>query len=482
MPNSTPASQRGRLFSALHNLTDELSRQKEAAAGLIDAHGQRQQTATGQSKQAAPTPADPGGYQGPTTHPTKNVANNVQAASEGARSSENAADVKADQGSPGVDSTAEAKPGADQQDKQQLNIGTQQSATGEDPSVEDAYKGTKDDPGTSHPARTDTGEKYSSCSHKEARDRAFALANDLLADLANGFGEQLRPQTKQAQAASPSAASASSQPSPATSTQPSLADAIKQASAALARQPDASQAMQEGYALAAVLGLTKDAAVHNVAECLDQTMRDANTDADLLGSFLVTLAQQNKQAADDGAAGEGEDHSKPGDETSGAGEAAGSNPPPDTSTGGPPVSGGPAGAMGGTPPGLEALLAGGGDTGEASLASQPPSEEEALQELVAALEELGIPIEALAQAGDAMGAGGEMGGNAAGGGVPGGDPAAAGGGPKLANARQHCIKLANAARAFRLSGKYQMKSAEPGTRSRALRESMKGYVRELLGV
>ena len=178
--------------------------------------------------------------------------------------------------------------------------------------------------------------------------------------------------------------------------------------------------MQEGYALAAVLGLTKDAAMHNVAECLDQTMRDANTDADLLGSFLVTLAQQHKQAADDGAAGEGEDHSKPGDETSGAGEAAGSKPSPDTSIGGPPAGGGPAGAMGGTPPGLEALLAGGDDTGEASLASQPPSEEEALQELVAALEELGIPIEALAQAGDATGAGGEMGGNAAGGGVPGG--------------------------------------------------------------
>jgi hypothetical protein len=43
------------------------------------------------------------------------------------------------------------------------------SATGEDPSVEDDYKGDKDDPGTEHPADAESvGEKYSSMQPKEA--------------------------------------------------------------------------------------------------------------------------------------------------------------------------------------------------------------------------------------------------------------------------------------------------------------------------
>ena len=48
------------LFDALGELATEISGEKTAAA-----------------KTAAPTPADPGGYQGPSTHPTTSEDNMV---------------------------------------------------------------------------------------------------------------------------------------------------------------------------------------------------------------------------------------------------------------------------------------------------------------------------------------------------------------------------------------------------------------------
>lgn len=124
----------------------------------------------GQEKRAAEANTEAGGFQGETTHPVKNVDDRTEDAQEGARSAENTADVKEDQGSPAVDNTSPGTPGG--QDSVQLNIGTEQAATGEDSSVEtESAKGGKEDPGTqrgesSHPARTDNdaldGHKYSS--------------------------------------------------------------------------------------------------------------------------------------------------------------------------------------------------------------------------------------------------------------------------------------------------------------------------------
>ena len=118
-----------------------------------------------QEKTAEKSNTEAGGYQGETAHPVKNVDDRTGDAQEGARSSENVADNKEDQGSPGVDSTAPGTPGG--QDSVQLNIGTEQAATGEDSSSEtSSTKPGKDDPGSSHPARTDNesldGRKYSS--------------------------------------------------------------------------------------------------------------------------------------------------------------------------------------------------------------------------------------------------------------------------------------------------------------------------------
>ncbi len=458
-----PTTQRASLFSALNALATEINGEKQAAAAQRPAaNGQ----ANGQTKQAGPTPPDPGGYQGKSDHPTANIDNHVQGATEGARSSENESDIKDDQGQPSVNNAPDAS-NEGRQDEVQLNIGTHASATGEDASTEDNYKGTKDDHaeggmgGTTHPASTEDGEKYGSFTFKQARAKSATLGNEILAALATGLGDRLTAKT-------------------AGSTQP--------AAGQTAAAGTTKSAAQAGYELAAALGITKEAAAVNVQDCLLQTIQDAETDADLLAGFLKKQAAGEEEGAQ-----EGEDHSSSGDETSGAGaseSAGGGGPPADPAAGG--------GAPGGGGPDLGALLGGGGGGaapggmgggmggGEPSLEQQQPSQDEALQELAMALEELGIPLDQLA----ALGSGGAGGAGAAaaggmGGGMPGGDamggaggamPAEAAGPPSLGGAPP--AKVASAVREFKRSGKFQYKEAHT-KRSRQLRDLMKGQLREL---
>ncbi len=155
-------------------------------------------------KKAAEAHTEPGSVGGPTEHPVKDVDDSTEEAKEGFRSAENAADVKADQGEPSVESTsdnvaakaAEAEavtgksedgainpPGTASAD--QLQIGTKKEPTGQDPSSEtSSAKGGKEDPGSSHPARTDNGEldslKYAEMQIEELSKLAGDLANSLL--------------------------------------------------------------------------------------------------------------------------------------------------------------------------------------------------------------------------------------------------------------------------------------------------------------
>jgi hypothetical protein len=436
------------------------------------------QAGSRQKKSEGPTPSDPGGYMGPTSHPTKNIDNNVQTASEGARSSENSADVKADNPGASVDATPEAKPGSDEQDKQQFHIGTNPSATGEDPTVEDDYKGGKDDPGSDHPARTDNdgldGHKYASVSFKVAHANSVTLANMLLADLANGKGDRLTPPAKQANQQPSQPKQASNQPPAAPATN------------------DAASQIQAGYELAAYLGIDKQAAYEGVQDCIRTTIQDALLDATLFGSYYSEFA---KRAMDD--AESGEDHSAPGDESSGAGNAGGGGgdkggPPSDGGgggggdplaalTGGGGGGGDPLGGMGGGDP-----LAGGGDMGGAV------SQEEAMANLAAALEEAGIPIEMLLGAGGPGGPEGLMPPAGGGGGDPlggmgGGDPMA-GGGPPPGAGMEVAASLSKAAQLreigemvlrYKRAGKYQIKEART-PRERRIRDEMKSHVLELL--
>lgn len=456
------------LFAQLNALAEEISNGAVKAAA---------------EKSAEPTPADPGTYVGASSHPTAHADNNAQPASTGARASEYEADVKKQQGTIGVDSTPEMSQEG-RQDDAQLNLGLNAKATGEDPANEKDYKGDKDDPGTAHPAKTTDGEKYGSYSFKQARDRASQLGNDILANLIN-FGTQ---NLKQAEMPAALAAALDKKHEESETPAEEKAEHAEEADedgddkeAALVgnqhkldvdkdgkiegsdlaalrggkkkkEEPAAAKkeaAFKAGYELAKQLGLEKAAAEAAVRDVCANTIREADEMADLLIGFLST-----KQSAADPTeeAAEGEDHSAPGDDASGASAA---------------------------PAGLESMMGaeagpamGGEDMGGAS-------EDEAVQELAMALEELGIPPEALLQMLSEGGAGGEMGGAPAEmGGAPADLAAAA---PKMAAAKKagELDEIGRAVINFKRSGKFQVKEART-KKSRQLRDMMKQHVLELV--
>lgn len=433
------------LFNQLREVVAEIDAEKRAA-----------------QKKAEPL-SEPGGYQGSSTHPSAKAEDHLQEATEGARSAENTKDVKDSRDSAAkVDNTPDGV-NAGKQDDRQLNIGTNQASTGEDASAEDDYKGTKDDPGTSHPMKADDGEKYANWSFDKLATHIGQLGNSILADISNGAGTKT--------AGAPPAAPA-----------PAVADAEKAAAA--------------GYSMASLFGqnVTEDQASRMF---LEATVKEAAMMADLTASYLS--AYLTKRAEEDA---EGEDHSQTGDAASGASESGstsggasgGDSGGGDPSGGGPPAAGGPpAGGAGGLPPELAAALggAGGGDPmaggggdplagggmggmpgapggmpggmpggdpmagGGGGMGEVPP--EMAIQELLAAMAEMGITPEMLMQAQQA-------------------------GGPPVAKAAAHKLnlgKLANAAHVHRRSGKWGF-GAPKSAKHEQIRTAMRGFLAELL--
>lgn len=413
-----------------------------------------QEKAAAQRKGAAATPADPGGQHGASTHPSASVDNNCQKSTEGPRSAENEKDVKEQEKAPSVNNATAPSPTADQQGSVQYNAGLRQSATGEDPSVEDDYKDNKTDPGTEHPADVEDNVKYGSLSIKEAHALASIKGNAILADIAVGFGDRITDPKPAKQAAAPAVRAAAVTP------------------------PAADAALSAGYELAATLGLSKEAAQSTARDTLLKVAQDASFDADLLAGYLKQAALEEEgdsaDASSDGGDGPAETAGGPEPLVGGGGEGGA---PPAEAGGAPPADMG--GGMGGDPAAGGAGGAGG--------------QEAALQELVSALVELGIPPDQLLQAVAGGGGGGgdpaAMGGNPAMGGAPpmdpmAGDPAAAGGMPPdmgmpKAAAFQRLAEIGHVARNFQRSGRYHMKAA--GTK-KALenRNHFKQHILELL--
>ena len=444
------------LFAQLNALAEEISQSAVKVAA---------------EKAAGPTPADPGTYVGSSSHPTASVDNNVQNASEGERAREYEADIKKQQGALAVDNTPELSQEG-RQNEVQLNIGTNAKATGEDPSAEKDYKGTKDDPGTSHPAKTNDGEKYSSVSFKEAREVAGNLGNAILANLINFGTSQLTKQSEMPaflKAKIEGKKEDSENSGKLKGNQHKLDtdnDGKIEGSDLKALREDKAAAFNAGYELAEYLGMDKAAAEASVREVCANTIREADEMADLLVGFLSTKAAAADPMEE---AAEGEDHSAEGDAESGAG---------------------------GAPAGLESMMAGGdmgGDVDPAMAGGDmgaemggAPGEDEAVQELAMALEELGIPPEALLQALQSQGAGGDP---AAGGMPPDagmGMPPEAGMGmppeaPKMAaaNPANDLNAIGRAVVNFKRAGKFQVKEART-KRSRQLRDMMKQHVLELV--
>jgi hypothetical protein len=453
------------LFAQLNALAEEISQSSVKAAA---------------EKKAGPVPSDPGGYQGASSHPSVSVGNDVQDASEGARASEYEADIKKQQGALAVDNAPEMSQEG-RQDDVQLNINTNAKATGEDPAAEKDYKGTKDDPGTSHPAKTNDGEKYSSVSFKEAREQCSNLGNDILANLINFGTANLKKEAEMpafiqekidAKKETPAEEKAEHESDSDDADDDDDADDEKKEAelkgnqhkldvdkdgkiegsdlAALRagkgkkkteKSEEKAAAFKAGYELAKAMGLEKAAAEAAVRDVCANTLREADEMADLLIGFLSSK-QAGADVQDDAAAGE--DHSAPGDAESGASDA-----PP-------------------APAGLAAMMGGEGDM-PADAAGAAPSEDEAVQELAMALQELGIPPEALLEA---------LAGGGAGAGV---DPAAAAAPmaePKMAAAKD-LETIGRAVINFKRAGKFQIKEART-KRSRELRDMMKQHVLELV--
>lgn len=415
------------LFAQLNALAEEINGSAEKSAA--------------QKKADSPTPADPGGYQGASSHPSTSVGNDVQAASTGARAAEYEADIKKQQGAPAVDNTPEMSQEG-RQDDVQLNIGTSAKATGEDPSAENDYKGDKDDPGTSHPARTNDGEKYSHVSFKEARDRCSNLGNDILAHLINFGGnkvkaaDELKGDQHKLDVDNDGKIEGSD-----------LA-ALRSGEKAEKKDDDDADDKKEaayraGYELAKALGVEKQAAEAAVKDVCANTLREADEMADLFIGF-ATEKSAGEDPMEEAAEGETHEHGA----GSGTSDAA------------------PAVDMGDMMGGAQ----------EAGLDAAPPNEDEALQELAMALEELGISPEELLQMVSAEGGAG---------GAGGADPMAAmGGAPapgmdaKVAAANDAHM-IAAAVKNFRMSGHFQVKEART-KRSRQLRDIMKTHIRELV--
>ena len=145
---------------------------------------------------------DPGTYSGDSSHPTTSADSSTIDSQTGVRAEEHTDDLKHDQGDPAVDSATEGAPGGQQ--AVQVNIGTQSSSPGEDPTHETPSVGSKlDDPGTyrgttTHPASLDNpavAGKYSSSrlsdlirASKEAGTRA--LADIVMQGDANSLAKQ----------------------------------------------------------------------------------------------------------------------------------------------------------------------------------------------------------------------------------------------------------------------------------------------------
>lgn len=417
------------LFAQLNALAEEISQSAEKVAAV---------------KEAAPVPADPGGYQGATAHPSAHVDNNVQKAVTGARAAEYEADVKKQQGALAVDNTPELSQEG-RQDEVQLNINTNASAVGEDPSVENNYKGKKDDAPTTLPSAPQDGEKYSAVTFKEAHAKCSTLGNEILADIIN-FGDEKKAEMPAAlkehnEKKEDSAKTDSESKGELKGDQHKLDvdgdGKIEGADLAKLRN-DKEAAFAAGYELAAALGVEKTSAEAAVRDVCANTLREADEMADLfLGFYTSKQAEAEEKDEDE----KHESEESPAEES--AEEAA-------------PAPADMAGMMGGEAPSLEAA---------------PPSEDEALQELAMALQELGISPEAL-MAGLAGGghAGGEM--------APEAAPMAPEMAPKMAAAKElHTI--ANAVVNFQRSGNFQVKEART-KRSRHLRDIMKAHVRELV--
>jgi len=400
------------LFDQLREFLSEVENEKQASV-----------------KKRAAANTEPGSQGGDTSHPSKDVDDNTQPATEGKRSQENTSDVKKTIFNGGVDAAGDSSPS---QEDQQFDVGITSASTGEDPASEDDYKSDKEDPGTSHPAKTNDGEKYGSMSFGELRKLASNKANDMLSDITLNM--------KQA---------AGSKPMP-----DFIQKKIDEKKGKKAPAADCDKMAAAGAAAASLTADQQDEfskqAREAVAGSIEQTIADGLEKAAMVGSYLQAFYKAAEGEAAAPEEEEGEESAPP--EEGGAEGGAESGMEVD--------------------PGMMAQMAGEGG-GEGGGGASP---DDAAQELLMALQEQGIdPAELLAmiQQGGAGGAGGDPGA----GGMP---PEAAKMASAQASVERDLANLIKYAQSYRKAGKFRFSEAKTA-QQRNLRDQIKLCVRDIIG-
>lgn len=400
-----------------------------------------------------------------TQSPTAREEDHCETASTGFRAAEMTKSVE-EQGKGSIDGAPDASTGYPSAESRQADVGLTASGIGNDSALEKGFGGNLKEPGvgTSTDAKFDDGHKYAAefraATLPQKFDRLSKLGNEILAEVASS-GKTVT-----------AAAQVTAGPGNATPATPSAAaDALIKES-------------QAGYELASILGMQKLSHTERAAITVRQTINDGIFDADLVGQWFTKLAEAEEDAA---AAAEGNgDGSKKG----APGGAAPAVPPTDPLP--PPggdAGGGDMGAGGGA-------MGAGGDAGGGEM-----NRDQILQELLMAMQEMGITPEDLMQAAsggaDAMGM--APGGAPPMGGAPmpppggGGDPLGAmGGGPpmpppggavgktaRLRHNATHIQSIAKQAKDFQRSGRFEIKVAAT-PQEREARLHMKSMLREMM--
>ncbi len=381
---------------------------------------------------SAAKPLSEHGERKATSHPIADIDDGLCKVKPGTHAAANSADVKASVVG-NVDETPD-NAGPSQQD-QNMNIGVRQSLTGEDPATENNFKDRPKDPGTSSEWNADhLGEKYSEWALAKAGS-VSARANKLLASWTVDAGAATAPVTS------------------ATATQ-------DKAASATATQTQ-NTAVEAGYELAGLLGMDKRAADevadHVVSGVIAEAVMAAHRVGTHMHQFIAKVAAEEaeaegeeggeegppKKSAPPAPEGEGPDAAAaggmpPGADEAGAAMAAGAGAPP---------MGGDAGGM---PPGPGGPGGPGGDAGGGMGMDQHKMQ--AMQEILMAMQELGIDPQELAAMAQQTG-----------------DPGAAEAGAKMASAAQ----------AFRRSGRFEIRPAKSASERVRVNE-MKKLMIELM--
>lgn len=406
-----------------------------------------QQVKAASSKKAEAN-TEAGSVGGDTSHPVKSVDDQTGDASEGARSSENTADVKKQIPAGGVDSATDNPPA---QEDQQLDVGITSTATGEDPANEDNYKGTKDDPGTSHPAKTEDGEKYSSMNFSKLKGLTEKKANALLAKISNvikqaelhGDQEKLDVNPKDGKITGSDLAALRSHKGETTH----------------GKKEDEKKAAAVGYDQAVQSGeANQEEAAAFFKTASENMLRSALESATATGQYLTAFVSQLQKKAE-----EEEKEDAAHEEAEAPAEEAAEHAPSDEGM----ASGGDIGATEGDLAAMGGEAPAGGDEGS-------------IDELLGALAEMGVsPDEVMAALSGEEG--GDMGLPPEAGALP--PEAAMAEAPKMAAAKannKQLLGLVKAAKVRARSGKFQISSAKTAGQ-RKLRDEIKKCIAEIVG-